>query len=943
MQVFSEADDWAGVVPGTSRADPRTTTVAATLMALSGFAGLGYQMIWTAQFGVWLGHEIIAVLAVMAAFFGGLALGALLLGRRIAASTRPALWYAGCEALVALWGLLLIGLLDVATPWLASFIGEQPSWWWHAALAFGGPFVLLLPATCAMGATLPAMVRVASRVAQRANAADAPASAAVAIGRLYAANTAGAVAGVLVAAFVLVPQLGLRQATLVCVAINAVCAVAALRGLPRRLPTGPALPGPEMAHSGDAGHTASAGRFGAGRHDASRAAHLLLFATGLLGIGYEVVVVRVLSELAEDTIYTYAILLAVYLLGSAAGAAIYQRWLAPRLAGPRLRAALLIALCLSMLGGAFLLSQCALLQAQLAALVGHGVAPALLVETMLAMAGFGAPTLVMGALFSHLCVEAQAGGHDLGIAFAANTLGAALAPLMFGMLLVPLAGPGALLLAIAGAYLLLLPLAAWRRPTAWLAALATLLTVLLCPPLRFVDLPDGGRILDYRIGPMASVSVVEDADGVARMRINNRQQEGSSATGLTDARQAYLPLLLHPAPRSALFLGLGTGVTASAAAEDPRITVDAVELLPEVIAAARLFRAPAGSASAALPAGAPHIIAADARRYVRASAKRYDVIVADLFHPARSGAGALYTAEHFAAIKTRLLPGGVVCQWLPLHQLDLASLRSIVHAFLLVYPNASALLATNSLETPVLGLIAHADGTTFSLAQLGTRLAAAEGAERRRALRLDEPFAVLGSFIAGPAALAAFVAAAPANTDDRPLVTHLAPFATYAPEALPRERLLSLLAQVKVTPSDLLGAATSATSATNATSANNATIATIATNGSDKLDNLDSQAWRARLTAYWRARDAFLLVGSGVRPTPDPQAMLAQVGAPLLDIVRASPDFRPAYDPLLQMALALSASDLPAARILLGQLNAAQPARDEAKAAMAQLERIAPR
>ena len=63
---------------------------------------------------------------------------------------------------------------------------------------------------------------------------------------------------------------------------------------------------------------------------------------------------------------------------------------------------------------------------------------------------------------------------------------------------------------------------------------------------------------------MAAVSVVEDADGVARLRINNRQQEGSSATLRVDARQAWLPLLLHPAPRRALFLGLGTGVTASA-------------------------------------------------------------------------------------------------------------------------------------------------------------------------------------------------------------------------------------------------------------------------------------------------------------------------------------------------------------------------------------------
>ena len=98
------------------------------------------------------------------------------------------------------------------------------------------------------------------------------------------------------------------------------------------------------------------------------------------------------------------------------------------------------------------------------------------------------------------------------------------------------------------------------------------------------------------------------------------------------------------------------------------------------------------------------MLAADARRFVRATGERYDVIVADNFHPARSGSGALYTVEHFAAVRARLADGGLFCQWLPLHQLDLETLRSIVRQFLAVYPRGTALLATYSLDTPVLGL-----------------------------------------------------------------------------------------------------------------------------------------------------------------------------------------------------------------------------------------------
>ena len=210
----------------------------------------------------------------------------------------------------------------------------------------------------------------------------------------------------------------------------------------------------------------------------------------------------------------------------------------------------------------------------------------------------------------------------------------------------------------------------------WLAVV--LAVAVLTPPLAFIEVPEGGRVLSYREGAMAAVSVVEDAEGVARLRINNRQQEGSSATLLTDARQALLPLLLHPQPRRALFLGLGTGVTASSAAEDPTLQVDVAELLPEVIQASAHF-------TQGFTAGSPnprlHAVAADARRFVRVASVRYDVIVSDNFHPARSGSGALYTVEHFQAVRDRLTPEGLFCQWLPLHQLDLDTLRSIVRSF----------------------------------------------------------------------------------------------------------------------------------------------------------------------------------------------------------------------------------------------------------------------
>jgi spermidine synthase len=169
------------------------------VMSASGFAGLGYQIVWTQQSALFLGHESAAVLAVITAFFGGLALGSFAFGPRIEKSTRPARWYAGCEIVIALWGIALALILPTFSGWMLKLTGAQPSALWQWSVAFCGTFVLLLPATAAMGATLPAMERVTVHLREGERS----------IAALYASNTFGAVIGVLATAFWLIPALGL--------------------------------------------------------------------------------------------------------------------------------------------------------------------------------------------------------------------------------------------------------------------------------------------------------------------------------------------------------------------------------------------------------------------------------------------------------------------------------------------------------------------------------------------------------------------------------------------------------------------------------------------------------------------------------------------------------------------------------------------------------------
>ncbi len=163
--------------------------------------------------------------------------------------------------------------------------------------------------------------------------------------------------------------------------------------------------------------------------------------------------------------------------------------------------------------------------------MGSSMPAALTAEALLAIAAFALPTIAMGALFSHLSTEAIASGIRFGKALGVNTLAASAAPLVLRRARRPDAGSQA----VAGAdrpRLSRTHLAriSWRKPIVWAPAGVAASIVFLAPRLAFIEVPEGGHVVSYEEGVMAAVSVVEDADGVARLRIDNRQQEGSSST-----------------------------------------------------------------------------------------------------------------------------------------------------------------------------------------------------------------------------------------------------------------------------------------------------------------------------------------------------------------------------------------------------------------------------
>ena len=855
------------------------------LLVVSGAAALGWQFVWTEQLGSYLGHEIVAVLAVMAAFFGGLSLGALLLSQTIAKTRWPGRWYAALEAVILVWGAALLWVLPTIANAATRWIGPQPSSAWHWCVAFALPLVLLLPATLAMGATLPAVERQLQGVRSTWSG-------------LYAANTLGAVVGVLGVVFVLVPWFGLSITGWVCCALNGVCAGIAWWVWAQR-----PMDKPLAAVHQDTSHIVLS------KQPRVTRLELLLLCTGFLGIGYEVVTVRVLSQVTENTVFSYAIVLTVYLVGTALGAAVYQRHCtnATTAFGPtthlthrttqRLMIGLAAAVLVCSMGQWWADWLCALP----AQWWGPSAVSALGGEALAACAALLVPAAVMGALFSHLCVQARAQALPLGRSLAFNTLGSAMAPWVIGVWAVPTLGAGLCLVLLFLGYVALQLSAVWRQPLNYLLVAAAAVWVVMAGPLRFVELPQGGKLLSHRDGVMAAVSVVQDSAGIAHLHINNRVQEGSSAGSPIEARLALLPLLLHASPSRALYLGLGTGYTAKVAASDPTLHVEAVELLPEVIDVVHHFQQHQPQ-DWSPPA---RIFAADARRFVQSTPQQYDVIVSDLFHPARNGAGSLYTVEQFEAVRQRLSPGGIFCQWLAVHQMEVDTLRSIVAAFVQVYPDGVAILASNSLDSPVLGLIARPQQPTFNVGTVQARLVAFGNGRVLQQTRLTSPYDVLGSLLADSQSLAQFAAGAVANTDDHPIVVHTAPWATYAAHTTPRQRLLHLLDALQLRVGAVLSA--------------------------------PEEPAAQRLEPYWQARAAYVRLGMQVSPSADPTRMLDQLQTPLLALLRISPDFQPALDPLLALSSALQQQNPKRSRDVLSQALRFDPTNLNIQQALAQL------
>ena len=715
---------------------------------LSGLGSLGAQVVWTKLFALGLGHEVPSVMAVVTAVMAGLALGSAAwrsgrLGSHPMLAASALEWFVGAGVMVS--GFVIPWATTLCNGW----VGLDPSAWFQGAVSFFVPVLLLLPITAAMGATLPAMEAILARLEDDDRV----------MGRVYAINTAGAVAGCLGTAFALMPAVGLKTSLLICGTTNVVCALS----FHQLFLISRGMPAPVQESGNRSSRRARGGPF------TRRRLQITLIATGLLGLGLEMVGIRALSQIFENSIYSFATAVAMYLAGTTLGAEAYHRW--GRSRHPiELLTWLLSCVAITVLLAAGSLPRAKEVFLSVQAAVGGGWLGIVAAEMTVAVMIFLLPCAAMGAVYAHTVSLARDPEFGVGRGVSWNYLGGAFGGGVFGIWILPGVGFKGSFLMIAAGYLMLAP---QLRSWSWAVAVGALAAVSLLPSdLRLIEVPTGARLVAERTGTMATASVIADEQNNRTLRVNNRFQMGGTAASVAERRQAHLPLLLHPHPRRALVLGSGTGITLGATTVHTGLQVDSVELLPEVIEMMAQFepmnRAPQRNPRVTLRS-------ADARRFIRATTNRYDVILADLFHPAQDGTGSLYTQEHFEAIRDRLQPDGLFCQWLPLHQLDEVTWRIIAATFKRVFSRSEVWLLHFNVDIPVVGLMGRMESPEESLATLVERRIQETDPVELRSAGFNNAVQVLGCWLAD---LDAIVSAGPGsalNTDDFPRVTFLAP------------------------------------------------------------------------------------------------------------------------------------------------------------------------
>jgi spermidine synthase len=683
---------------------PSLLAVLLLLFAASGCSALIYEIVWFQLLQLVIGSSAVSLGVLLATFMGGMCLGSIVLPRLVRRQIHPFYVYCLLELGIGIAGIaLLFGLPSLDAIYSGAMGHGVPALFLRGTVCA----VCLLPPTILMGATLPAIARWVRTTP------DGIAW----LGFFYGGNIAGAVIGCLLAGFYLLRVHDMPIATYAAAALNG--GVALLSFVLARWTS--------KARISEISQPESQLPKPRGRNPwASAPIYVAIGLSGASALAAEVIWTRLLSLSLGATVYTFSIILAVFLAGLGAGSAVGSL-LARTSERPRL-----------VFGGCQFLLAAAVAWA--AYMLSQSIpywpinpyssrSPWLLFQVDLVRALWAVfpATCLWGASFPLALAAAGSGGQDsgrlVGGLYAANTVGAIVGALAASLFLVPVLGTQnaqrlvIVLSALAAAVLVVPAYARWRvisrssGPVATralrLAAAALAIAFFFTPatllawavaPVPWELVAFGRAILSYDgswqnryvgEGLNSSIAVTETSAGVRNFHVSGKVEASSEFQDMRLQRMlAHVPALLHSKPRSVLIVGFGAGVTAGSFIVHPdieRIVICEIEpLIPQQIG-------PYFSKENYDVVHDPRvqIVYDDARHFILTTPEKFDIITSDPIHPWVKGSATLYTKEYFELCKRHLNPGGRITQWVPLYETDTDVVKSEIATFFAVFPNGT--------------------------------------------------------------------------------------------------------------------------------------------------------------------------------------------------------------------------------------------------------------
>lgn len=764
---------------------------------ISGIVSMIYELVWVRYLGLLLGNSTYAVGTVTGCYMIGMAAGEFFIGGKAQKSPgKLQKLVTGGLTLILFLSPALYRLLTAVSSISISAGGSAPGRMaWRVFISLAAMF---LP-TFLIGGILPVLT----------------AGKLVSGGRIYAVHSLGAVMGAVLTGFFLIRCIGLSGST-AAGALLMTFAFLICFGLKQQ--NGQKC----QKRQKQSGRYEELMRCPADIRKWILAVYCL---SGFTGMAFQVYQTRLLTLFFMDSVYDFAIILAVYLAGSCLGNLVSAFW-ADRTGKPmRIFAGSQALLGICSLISLYTVSQLPFWtenvrsQSTLYELYGeNGFWMGIGIKAACTAVSLFMPAFLWGMAYpltAKLCIDGNPDpGREAGIVLGVNTVGSAAGSLAASFLLVGLLGiqkavllNGCLNLAAGCLLLYVQPeeKKSIKRIGMGVTAAVGILVIAGIPEWDRFEMSTSFLAPGQNVEGYVDIRFYqEDAYGITSVvdflpyeqtyLTTNRLycQNTSDMNGSEDHRRlGYIPLLLHPQPKKVLVEGLGAGITLRGVQEYGGLEIDCVEISGAVAEAAACFREENGGV---LDSPDVTLRIDDARNYLAAADQKYDVIIADIFFPMSSGSGSMFSREYYEACQAALAPGGLMAQWIPIHQFSGQELEITMKTFAQVFPETTVWFGMLGNSVPVVGLVGSDTPLDNSFERLEGLYYEGESRMDLYNTALDDPYMFLSHYVCTirPEDFAEDIRI---NTDDRPVLEYLNPLDTQTYSMRGKSNLKRLLEQ----------------------------------------------------------------------------------------------------------------------------------------------------